>query len=120
MLADGEQMPVVAGDQNLHFSLNRAGKDQVIVRIARHGLGRDFRRRDQLGCEVDEELLDRAPAFRLEAELPGENSLQLYHRRREQDEFQSAIDRLLENAAWRPGGDEGRNQDVGVAGDSQG
>jgi hypothetical protein len=60
------------------------------------------------------------PTLRLEAELAGEDPLQLHHHRRCQDELQASVDRLLENPAWRPGRDEGRDQDVGVAEDAQG
>jgi hypothetical protein len=36
-----------------------------------------------------------------------------------QDELQAGVDHLLENPAGRPGGDERRDQDIGVAGDAQ-
>ncbi len=110
---------MIAGHENFHRSLNRAGKDQIIVWVARHRLGRALRRRNQLGREVEEKLLDRLPARRLEAQLFGENPLQLDHHRLGQDELQASVDGLLENPAWRSGGDERRHEDVGVAGDSQ-
>jgi hypothetical protein len=36
-----------------------------------------------------------------------------------QDELQAGVDHLLENPAGRAGGDERRDQDVGVADDTQ-
>lgn len=120
MLSYGEKVPAVSRDERIHFRPNRRGEDQVIVRIAGYVLWRAARRGGRMGRQAEEEILGLPPALRLEAELPGENSLQLHHRRRKQDELQSAVDRLLENAAWRSGGDEGRDQNVGVAGDAQG
>jgi hypothetical protein len=92
MLPNGEHVPVIAGDEGIHSRLNRTGEDEVIVRIARHGLGRGLRRRNQLGRKVDEKLLDPSPALRRKAQLPGEDSLQLHHHRLGQDKLQASRD----------------------------
>ena len=119
MLPHGEQMPAIARDEHVHPRLNRTGKNQVIGRVARYRLGCGLRCRDQLDRKVNEKLLDPLPALRLETQLPGEDPLQLDHHRLGQDELQAGVDYLLEDPAWRSGGDERRDQDVGVAGDSQ-
>ena len=119
MLSNGELVAAVTGHENLHLGLNRTGKDQVIVWVAGHRLGRVLRRWNQLGRKIDEELFDLLPALRLKAQLLGEGPLQLDHHWMGQDEFQASVDRLLEDPAGRSGGDERRHQDVGVTGDSQ-
>lgn len=87
MLFHREQVPAIARNENLHPRLNRTGKNQVIVRVARYRFGWSLRRRDQLGRKVDEKLLDPSPALRLEAQLPGQNPLQLDHHRLGQDKL---------------------------------
>jgi hypothetical protein len=87
----------------------------IIIGVARHGLGRGIRHRSQLDRQVDEKLLDSSPALRLEAELAGEDPLQLHHHRLRQDELQATVDRLLDHPARRAGRDEGGDQDVCVA-----
>lgn len=119
MLTDGKQMPVIAGDEHVHLRLNRASEDQVIVRVSRHRLGWSLGRSNHPGRKVDQKLLDALPALWLEAQLPGKDPLQLDHHRLGQDELQAGVDCLLEDPARRTGGDERRDQDVGVAGDSQ-
>lgn len=109
MLTDREQVPAVARDERIRFRLNRTREDQVVVWVSRDRLGRIFGRWDQFGRKIDEELLDLFPALRLEAQLAGEDSLQLDHHRLGQDEFQAGVDRLFEDPAGRSGGDEGRD-----------
>jgi hypothetical protein len=120
MLADGEQVAPVARDEGIHSRPNCAGEDQVIIAVARHGLGRGRRRRSQINRELEEKLLDSSPMLRLEAHLSSQDLPQLHHHRLEQDKLQASVDRLLEEPARRPRRDEGGDQDVGVAGDSQG
>ncbi len=99
MLADGEQMPVVAGDQTstsasiAQARIRSSSGSPVTASGETLGAGTSSAARSTRSSSTG------TPAFRLEAELPGENSLQLYHRRQEQDEFQSAIDRLLGRSA---------------------
>lgn len=81
MLPDGKQVPAIPRDENVHPRLNRTSKDQVVVRIARNGLGQSLRRRNHLCRKVNEKLLDPSPALRLKAQLPGEDPLQLDHHR---------------------------------------
>ncbi len=119
MLSNGEQVPVVAGYENVHRGLDRTGKDKVVIWVSRHPLGRILRRWSQLDRKIDEKLLDLSPALLLEAQLLGEDPLQLDHHWLGQDELKTSIDRLLEDAAGRSGGDERRHEDVGVAGDPQ-
>ena len=56
---------MVAGYENVHLSLNRTGKDQIIIWVARHRLGRALRRWNKLGRKIDKKLLDPSPALRL-------------------------------------------------------
>ena len=74
-------MPAVSRDENIHPRLNRTGEDQVIGRVARHGLGQSLRRWDRLCRKIEEKLLDSSPVLRLETELPDEDPLQLDHYR---------------------------------------
>jgi len=119
MLSDGEQVLAIPRDEHVHPRLSSTSKDQVIGRIACHRLRWILGRRNQFGRKIDQKLFDSSPALRLEAQLPGEDPLQLDHHRLGQDELQAGVDYLLENPAGWSGGNERRDQDVGVAGDSQ-
>lgn len=112
-------MTAIAGDEHLDPGRDRAGEDQVVVGVAAGRLRPVPGRGDQLRRQVDQQLLDRPPAVGLEAELLGQDPLQLGQYRSGQDQFETGIDRLLEDPARRPGGDERRDEDVGVAGDPQ-
>lgn len=119
MLFYGQKVPTIAGDERIHFRLNRTGEDQIIGRVARHRLGWSLGCWHQFSRRIDEKLLDPSPALRLEAQLPGEDPLQLDHYRLRQDQLQASVDRLLDHPARRAGRDEGGDQDVGVAEDAQ-
>ena len=119
MLTQGKQVATIAGHQYLDPGPDRTGEDQIVVGVAADGLGPARGGGDEFGGEVDEQLLDGLPTFGLEAELPGQDPLQLDHHRSGQDQLDPAVDRLVEDPARRPRGDERRDEDVGVAGDPQ-
>lgn len=119
MSRHGEQMPSIAGNEDVHPPFDRTGENHVVVGIAGDGVGRSFGRGGHLGGHVDQELFDLAPALRLEAQLPGEDSFQLDHRWLREDELQATVDRLLDYAARRSRRDERGDKDVGVAEDAQ-
>lgn len=112
-------MTTIAGHEHLDPGLDHTGEDQVVIWVATDRLGPARGRVDQFGREVDQKLLDRLPSVELEAELPGQDPLELDEHRTGQDQLDPAVDRLLEDPTRRPGGDERRDQDVGVAGDPQ-
>lgn len=119
MLTQREQVAAISGHEHLDPGRHRTGEDKVVIWIAADGLGSARGRVDQLGREVDQKLLDRLPTVDLEAELPGQDPLQLDDDRTGQDQLDPAVDRLLEDPARRSGSDERRDEDVGVAGDPQ-
>lgn len=119
MLTQGKQMSAIAGDDDLDPGCHRTGEDQVVIRVAADRLGPARGGVDQFGCEVDQKLLGSLPAVFLEAELHGQDPLKLNDHRTGQDQLDPAVDRLLEDPARRSGGDERRDEDIGVAGDPQ-
>lgn len=112
-------MATIAGHEHLDPGRDRAGEDQIIVGIAADRLGPARRGIDQFGREIDDQLPGRLPALRLEADLLGQDPLQLDQHRSRNDQLDPPVDRLLEDPARRPGGDERRDEDIGVAGDPQ-
>lgn len=112
-------MATIAGHQRLDSGRDRAGEDQVVIGVAADSVGLARGGGDEFGREVDDELLDCLPSVGLEANLLGQDPLQLYQYRSGQDQLDPPVDRLLEDPARRPGCDEGRDEDVGVAGDPQ-
>lgn len=119
MLTQWKQVATIAGHEHLDPGRHRAGEDQVIVGVAADRLGPAHGGGDQFGREIYEQLLDRLPSVGLEAELPGQDPLQLDQHGSGQDQLDTGVDRLLEDPARRPRGDERRDEDVGVAGDPQ-
>ena len=119
MLAYRKQVAMITGDKDLDPGRDRTGEDQVVVGVAANRLGWALRGDDEFGGEVYEQLLDRLPSIGLEADLPGQDPLQLDQHRPRQDQFDPAVDRFLEDPARRPGRDERRDEDVGVASDPQ-
>lgn len=81
MFPHREQVPAIARDKCIYLRLNCTSKNHVIGKIARHRLGWSLRLRNQLSREIDEKLLDPSPSLQLEAQLPGQDSLQLDHHR---------------------------------------
>jgi hypothetical protein len=119
MLPQGKQVTTIAGHQHLDRGAHRTGEDQIVVWVAADRLGRAGGGLDQFGREVDKKLLDAVPTVEREAELPGQDPLQLDQHGAGQDQLDPPVDRFLEDPARRPGGDERRDEDVGVAGDPQ-
>lgn len=119
VLAEGKQMAMIPGHQHLDPGLDHTGEDQVAVRVAAHLFGPALGGGDDFRGEIHEQLLDRPPSIRFEANLPRQDPLQLDQHRSGEDQFDPAVDRLLEDPARRPGSDERRDEDVGVAGDAQ-
>lgn len=112
-------MATIAGHEHLDPGRDRTGEYQVVVRVAADRLGPACGGGDEFDREVDQKLLGRLPAVDLEAELPGQDPLQLDDHWAGQDQLDPAVDRLLEDPARRSGSDERRDEDVGVAGDPQ-
>jgi hypothetical protein len=119
MPTQGKQVATIAGHQYLDFGRGRTGEDQVVVGVAADRLGPAHGSRDEFGRKVDEHLLDGLPSVGLEADLLGQDPLQLDKCRSGQDKLELAVDRLLEDPTRWPRRDEGRDEDVGVAGDPQ-
>jgi hypothetical protein len=119
MLTQGKQVATIAGHQRLDSGRDRAGEDQVVVGVAADRLGPALGSGDEFGREIDEQLLDGLPSVGLEADLLGQDPLQLDKDRSGQDKLEPAVDRLLEDPTRRPRCDERRDEDVGVAGDPQ-
>lgn len=119
MLTQGKQVATVAGHEHLDPRRDRTGEYQVVVGVAAERLGWVRGGGDHLRSQIDEQLPDTLPAPRLEAELPGQDPLQLHQHWSGQHKRDPAVDRLLEDPARRPGRDERRDEDVGVAGDPQ-
>jgi hypothetical protein len=119
MFTHRKQVATIAGHENLDPCFYRAGEDQIVVSVAADRLWPARGGGDQFHREVDEQLLDRLPTVGLEAELPGQDALQLDQHGPGQDELDAGVDRLLEDPARRASGDERRDEDVGVAGDAQ-
>lgn len=119
MFTHGKQVATIPGHENLDPGLHCAGENQIVVRVAADRLGMVRRGGNQLRREIDEKPSGLLPAPRLEADLPGQDPLQLDQHRAGQDQLDPAVDRLLEDPARRSGRDERRDEDVGVAGDAQ-
>jgi len=119
MLTQRKQVATIAGHQHLDSGPDRAGEDQVVIGVAADRVGPARGGGDEFGREVDEQLLDGLPSVGLEADIPGQDPLQLDQYRSGQNQLDPAVDRLLEDPARRPRCDEGRDEDVGVAGDPQ-
>lgn len=119
MLTQGKQVAAVAGHEHFDPRRDRTGEDQVVVGVAADRLGRVRGGGDHFRRQIDEQLPDTLPAPRLEADLLRQDPLQLDQHRLGKYQLDPAVDRLLEDPARRPGGDERRDEDVGVAGDPQ-
>ncbi len=119
MLAQREEMLSIPGCEHVGFGFDRAGQDDVVIRVARYGV--DLPR--LLGSnngEALEQTTGRAHAFVAEAQLAGQHAVQLVEDDSGQHQLDPAIDHLFEHSARRPVGDQRRDQDVRVANDAEG
>jgi hypothetical protein len=95
MLAYGQQMLSVARRQHLDYGLDRAGENDVVIRVAGHRRGRTRRSRDGFHRQVPQERVDLSPPRSLGAQLLDEDPLQLSGHRLEQHKLQATVNRLF-------------------------
>lgn len=112
--SEWQQVLAIAGDEDLDACLHRAGKDQVVVRVAGHGLDRTWRHRSRLYRQANEQCLDLFPAVRVERELLPKYALELLHDGLRQHQLQATVNSLLDDPGRWAGRDKRRNQHVGV------
>ena len=118
MRADREQVRPVTGREHVDARLDRAGEDRIVCRFARDRVG-VLRQTRSLRCQPGQQLASCTRLLLAEAELLGQHVLELVEDEVRQDKLDPVVDRLLEQAARRPVGDQRRDEDVRVAEDAE-